>query len=126
MLRTVIVSFTVLLGATTAGAQPGSQTLRVTDQQAIRVLSSLNARIDALSKQVTVCVEKKLAPPDSCMCKYPAELAAVQNEYQAVVRAYPAWASRAVSWTDSSSGTPIGHTIAIAHLAPQLSKCGGK
>lgn len=125
-MRRTAVALVILLAVTTANAQPGSATLQVADPAAIGVLQSLNARIEALSKQVMVCVERKLAPPDSCMCKYPAELAAVHKEYQAAVRAYPAWASRAVAWTDSSSGAPVGHTIAIAHLAPQLSKCAAK
>jgi hypothetical protein len=126
MLRTAALSLVVLLSATPGVAQPGSPTLQVTDQAGVRALQSLNARVDALSKQVMVCVEKKLAPPESCMCKYPSELAAVQKEYQSVLRANPSWATRAVSWTDNSSGTLVGHTIAIPHLAPQLNKCAGK
>ena len=107
-------------------AQVGTPAVQVTDPAGIVALRSLDSRIDALSKQVMVCVDKKHAPPDTCFCKYPAELAAVQKEYQSVVRAYPSWASRAVSWTDTSSGSPVGHSIAIAHLGPQFAKCSGK
>jgi hypothetical protein len=126
MHRTLFVALAALLGTTLAHAQPCSPTLRVTDPAGIRALQSLNARMDALGRQVMVCVEKKLAPPESCMCRYPAELAAVQKEHQSVIRAYPDWATRAVAWTDSSSGAPVGHTIVIANLGPQLSKCAAR
>ncbi len=43
-----------------------------------------------------------------------------------MIRAYPSWASRAVAWTDSSSGLAIAYTIGIAHIGPQLKKCAGK
>lgn len=107
-------------------AQAGTPSLRVTDPKEVAVLRSLNARIDALSRQVSICVEKKLAAPESCMCRYPNELSALRKEFQSTVRAYPAWSSRAVTWTDNSSGSPVGHTIAIAHLGPELDKCSGK
>lgn len=107
-------------------AQPGSPTLQVSDPAAIAVLRSLNSRIDALSKLASECAAKKLAPPEHCFCRYPAEVEALRKEHQAVIRAYPSWATRAVAWTDSSSGSPVGYTIAIAHLAPQLNKCTGK
>ena len=123
---TTAVAVVALLSVAAASAQPGSPTLHVSDPTSISMLRSLDARIDALSKQAMICVEKKLAPPDSCFCKYPAEVAALRKEYQAVVRTYPAWASRAVAWTDNSSGSLVGHTIAIAHLGPQLSKCAAK
>lgn len=123
---TIAVALVASLSATLANAQPGSPTLRVSDPAGIRALQSLNARMDALSKQVMLCVEKKLAPPESCMCRYPAALAAVQKEHQSAIRAYPDWATRAVAWTDSSSGTPVGHTIVIANLAPQFSKCAAR
>jgi hypothetical protein len=97
----------------------------VTDPAGIRALRSLNARMDALGKQVMVCVEKKL-PPEPCMCRYPAELAAVQKEHQSVIQVYPDWATRAVAWTDSPSGTPVGHTIVIANLGPQLGRCAAR
>ena len=126
MRHTIVVAIVASLVTTLATAQSGSATLRVTDPAGIRALQSLNARMDALSRQVMVCVEKKLAPPESCMCRYPAELAAVQKEHQSVIRAYPDWATRAVAWTDSSSGTPIGHTIVIANLGPQLGKCAAR
>jgi hypothetical protein len=123
---TPVFALVASLGTTLAIAQPGSPTLRVTDPAGIRALQSLNARIEALSRQVMVCVEKKLAPPESCMCRFPAELAAVRKEHQSAIGAYPAWANRAVAWTDSSSGTPVGHTIAIANLASQFGKCAAR
>jgi hypothetical protein len=110
----------------TAAAQVGSQTLEVTDPAGVNVLRRLNERVEALSKQVMVCVEKRLAPPDKCFCNYPSEVAALQKEHQVVIRSYPSWSTRAVSWTDSASGSPVGHTIAIAHLGPQLAKCSNK
>jgi hypothetical protein len=123
---TFAVALVVSFGTPLAHAQPASPTLRVTDPAGIRVLQALNARMDALSRQVMVCVEKKLAPPESCMCRYPAELAAVQKEHQSAIRAFPDWTSRAVAWTDSSSGTPVGHTIAIANLGAQFGKCAAR
>jgi len=109
-----------------ASAQPGSSTIQVSDPAAIAALRSLNSRMNALSKLASECAEKKLAPPELCFCRYPAEVDAVRKEHQSVIRAYPSWATRTVAWTDSSSGAPIGHTIAIAHLGPQLNKCSGK
>jgi hypothetical protein len=109
-----------------SSAQPASSTLHITDPAAVAVLRSLNSRINNLGKLATECAEKKLAPPELCFCRYPTEVEALRKEHQSVVRAYPSWASRAVAWTDSSSGAPVGYTIAIAHLGPQLSKCSGK
>lgn len=123
-LVTVTLAFSTLCHD--ASGQPGSPTLQVSDPAAIGVLRSLNSRINALSRLASECAEKKLAPPELCFCRYPAEVEALRREHQAVIRAYPSWASRAVAWTDSSSGTPVGYTIAIAHLGPQLNKCSGK
>lgn len=109
-----------------ASAQPGSPTLQVTNPADIAALRSLDMRINALSKLASECAEKKLAPPEFCFCKYPAELAALRKEYQSVITAHPPWTSRAVAWTDSSSGTPVGHSIAIANIGPQFNKCSAK
>ncbi|MDX2220717.1 MAG: hypothetical protein SF172_16985 [Burkholderiales bacterium] len=109
-----------------ARAQVGSPTLQVTDPAAVAVLRSLNSRVNALSKLATECAEKKLAPPERCFCRYPAEVEAVKKELQATLRAYPDWATRAVAWTDTSSGKPMGQTLAIAHLGPALEKCTAK
>lgn len=109
-----------------ASGQSGSATIQVSDPAAIAVLRGLNSRINAVSKLASECAEKKLAQPEFCFCRYPAELEALRKEYQAVIRAYPSWASRAVAWTDSSSGSPVGYTISIAHLGPQLNKCSGR
>jgi hypothetical protein len=127
-MRTIILAVTLMLSAhcLEASAQLGSPTLQVSDPAAIAALRNLNSRMNALSKLASECAEKKLAPPELCFCRYPAEVEAVRKEHQSVVRAYPSWATRAVAWTDSSSGTPVGHTIAIAHLGPQLAKCSGK
>ncbi len=126
MLRKTTFSLVAFLSTVSASAQDVSPNLQVTDQTEIQVLQSLNASIDALSNQVMVCVEKKLAQPESCMCLYPAELAAVREEYQAAILAYPAWASRSVFWTDNSSGTPVGQTMSLVNLGPQLNKCAAK
>ena len=127
MRRTVLaLSITLAALCLDANAQPESPTLQISDPAAIAVLRSLNSRINALSKLASECAEKKLAPPELCFCKYPTEVEALRKEHQAVIRAYPSWASRAVAWTDSSSGTPVGYTIAIAHLGPSLSKCSSK
>jgi hypothetical protein len=123
--RPKLIALTVL-AASAALAQMGSKTLQVTDPAEMKSLTRLNERIDALSKQVMVCVEKKLAQPEKCFCNYPLELAALRKEHQAVLRAYPSWSNRAVSWVDSASGSPLGHTIAIANLGPQLASCSSK
>ena len=127
-MRIALLAATVTLCAfcPKANAQPTGPTLQVTDPAAIAVLRQLNSRINALSKLASECAEKKLAPPELCFCRYPAEVEALRKEHQSAVRAYPTWSSRAVAWTDSSSGTPVGYTIAIAHLGPQLNKCSGK
>ena len=127
-MRIALLAATVTLCALgpKANARPGSPTLHVTDPAAIAVLRQLNSRINALSKLASECAEKKLAPPELCFCRYPAEVEALRKEHQSAVRTYPTWASRAVAWTDSSSGMPVGYTIAIAHLGPQLNKCSGK
>lgn len=109
-----------------ACAQGGGSTLQVTDPVAISALRGLNARMGALSRLATECAEKKLAAPELCFCRYPTELDALRKEYQAVIRAYPAWASRMVAWSDSTAGGTVGHTIAMGHLGPQLGKCPGK
>lgn len=114
------------LSASASWAQVGSPTLQVTDPAGIKSLTRLNERIDALSKQVMVCVKKKLAPPEKCFCNYPLEFAELHKEHQAVLRSYPAWSTRAVSWVEIASGHPVGHTIAIAHLGPQLASCSSK
>lgn len=127
-MRTVVAAVTLMLSThcLQASAQPGSPALQVSDPAAIAALRSLNSRMNALGKLASECAEKKLAPPELCFCRYPAELEAVRKEYHSAIRAYPSWATRAVSWTDSSSGTPVGHTIAIANLGPQLNKCPGR
>jgi len=127
-MRTAILAVTLVLTAhcLEASGQPSSPTLQVSDPDAIAALRSLNSRMNALSKLASECAERKLAPPELCFCRYPAEVEAVRKEHQSVIRAYPTWATRAVAWTDSSSGAPVGHTIAIAHLGPQLNKCSGK
>ena len=127
-MRIVVIALALMLSAhcLEASAQPGSPTLQVSDPAAVAALRSLNSRMNALSKLASECAEKKLAPPELCFCRYPAEVEAVRKEHQLVIRAYPSWATRAVAWTDSSSGAPVGHTIAIAHLGPQLNKCSGK
>ena len=120
------ITFTLSTLCVDANSQPNSPTLQVSDPAAIEALNGLNSRINALSKLATECAEKKLAPEELCFCKYPTELEALRREYQSVIRAYPSWASRVVAWSDSSSGTPIGNTIAIAHLEPQLKMCSEK
>lgn len=104
-------------------AQAGAPTIEVTDPVAMAALTRLNGRIEALSKQVMVCVDKKLAVPELCFCHYPAELAQVRREFQAVTLSYPRWSTRTVAWQDRASGSPVGYTLALAHLGPQLSKC---
>ena len=123
MRRPKLIALT-MLGASTVLAQMGSKTLQITDPVEIKALVRLNERIDALSKQVMICIDKKLAQPEKCFCSYPLELTALQKEHQAVLRAYPSWSTRAVSWIDSASGSPVGHSIAIANLGPQLASCG--
>jgi hypothetical protein len=127
-MRTAMLAATLMLSAYClhANAQPGCPTLQVSDPAAIAALRGLNSRMNDLSKLASECAEKKLAPPELCYCRYPAEVEAVRKEHQSVIRAFPSWATRAVAWTDSSSGSPVGHTIAIAHLGPQLNKCSGK
>ena len=120
------VTFTLCALCTETNAQPGSPTLQVIEPAAIAVLRQLNSRIDSLSKLASECAEKKLAPPELCFCRYPTEVEALRKEHQLAIRTYPSWASRAVAWTDSSSGSPVGYTISIAHLGPQLNKCSGK
>lgn len=120
------LAFSLAFCCLNANGQSGPSTLQVTDPVEIRALSALNSRMVALGRRASECAEKKLAHPEVCFCRYPQELEALRKEYQAVIRAYPAWTSRVVSWTDSSSGKPVGYTIAIAHLAPQFGKCGGK
>ena len=107
-------------------AQASAPTLEVTDPMAISALRSLNGSIETLSKQVMVCVEKKLAAPESCFCKYPAELAQVRREYRAVTHKYPSWSTPAVTWQDRLAGSPVGSTMFLANIGPQLSGCPGK
>jgi hypothetical protein len=127
-MRIVVIALALTLNThwLEASAQPGSPTLQVTDAAGIAALRSLNARMQVLGKLATECAEKKLAPPEICFCRYPAEVEAVRKEHQSVIRAYPAWATRTVAWADSSSGTPVGHTIAMANPGLQLNKCAGK
>lgn len=126
MLRKQNFIVLAVFAGSTAVAQVGSQTLQVSDPAGVKALKKLNERVDALSKQVMVCVEKKLAPPEKCFCNYPPELAALRKEHQAVLSSYPSWSTRAVSWVENASGSPVGHTIAIAHLGPQLANCSSK
>jgi len=123
--RPKLIALTVL-AASAALAQVGSKTLQVTDPAEIKSLTRLNERMDALSKQVMICIEKKLAQPEKCFCNYPLELAALQKEHRAVLRSFPSWSNRTVSWIDSASGSPVGHAIAIANLGPQLASCSSK
>ena len=120
------ITFALTAFCLEANGQPGSATIQVSDPAAIAVLRGLDSRINALSKLASECAERKLAQPEFCFCRYPTELEALRKEYQAVIRAYPSWASRAVAWTDSSSGKAVGYTIFIAQLGPQLNKCSGR
>ena len=86
--RPKLIALTIL-AASTALAQVGSKTLQVTDPAEIKSLTRLNERIDALSKQVKVCIEKKLAEPEKCFCNYPLELAALKKEHRAVLLSRP-------------------------------------
>lgn len=122
----VVLSFTLTLYCLKASGQSGIATLQVTDPVAIGALQRLNARMSALGRLASECAEKKLAPAEFCFCRYPTELEALRKEHQSVISAYPDWSSRVVAWMDSSSGRPVGYTIAIAHLAPQFAKCKGK
>lgn len=122
----LVVTMALTAWCVVAVAQPGSTTIHVTDPAAVGALRNLNSRINALSKLASECAQKNIAQPELCFCKYPAELDALRKEYQAVIRAYPAWSSRTVAWNESSGGTAVGYTIAIGHLGPQLNKCSNR
>jgi hypothetical protein len=109
----------------TAHALEKDEVITLTDSKKIGHAMALNEAIEQVSKKVTECAEKKLAPPEKCFCLYPAEVSKVREKYEVALKNNPEWRDRIVYWT--VKGNPISHNLAFAGLRRQVEmKCEKK
>ena len=104
----------------TALAAEKSETITLTDQKKIAYAAALNEAIDQVSKKVTECVEKKLAPSEKCFCLYPAEIRNVKEKYDVALKYNPEWSDRIVHWTVKDS--PLSYNLAFSGLRLQFER----
>jgi hypothetical protein len=52
--------------------------------------------MDVVSAKVAQCIEKKLAPPQSCFCLYPVEYAEFKQAYATAIKNHPEWIGKLV------------------------------
>ena len=117
-----LIGLMLLCLSITAHAAEKNETVTVTDSKKIAYAVTLNEAIDQVSKKVTECVEKKLAPPEKCFCLYPAEVNKVREKYEIALKNNPEWRDRIVYWT--VEGNPTSYNLAFSGLRRQLEmKC---
>jgi len=108
-----------------AHAMEKDQTITLTDSKKIGYAMALNEAIDQVSQKVTECVEKKLAPPETCFCLYPAEVSKVREQYEVALKNNPEWRDRIGHWR--VKGEPMSYNLAFAGLRRQVKmKCEEK
>ncbi len=106
----------------TADAAENQGTITLTDSKKIADAMALNEAIDQVSKKVTQCVEKKLAPQEKCFCLYPTEVSKVREKYEIALKNNPEWRDRVIFWT--IKGNPTSYNLAFSGLRRQLEvKC---
>ena len=117
-----MIGLMLLCLSITAHAAEKNETVTVTDSKKIAYAVTLNEAIDQVSKKVTECVEKKLAPPEKCFCLYPAEVNKVREKYEIALKNNPEWRDRIVYWT--VEGNPTSYNLSFSGLRRQLEmKC---
>ena len=78
--------------------------------------------LDRVTTKVMQCVRNKLAPPQSCHCLYPKDVANLKGTYTKILQAHPDWSDMAVSYTDAQN--KFGHMVSFLGLHRQFEqKC---
>ena len=99
-----------------------SESITLTDSKEIEDAEALIGSINVMSEKVTKCVEKKLGPPKKCFCLYPKEFENYKTTYKHVIKKYPQWDNKIVSWKQKDSY--IGKSLQFSSLKVQASmKC---
>lgn len=121
-----LLSACLLLGASQATAQtpppPANKNLRLSAPQDMADALAISLAMDQVSAQVNICVEKKLAVPQKCFCRYPKQLKQLKSKYQQALKHHPDWKDKTLTW--QGSNPPMGYTLILESLRKQLAiKC---
>lgn len=114
--------FGLLLSAVPLYADAGNQkqTITLAEPSQIADASALQSAIDRVSERVMECVDKQLAPPDQCFCRYPTELSNFKKKYELAIQRNPNWQNASVHW--STEG--VGFNLVFSALRRQVEmKC---
>lgn len=96
------------------------QMITLTESSQITDANALQNAVDRVSEKVMECIDKQLAPPDQCFCRYPTELSNFKKKYELAIRRNPEWQNATVYW--SAEGT--GFNLVFSALRRQIEmKC---
>jgi hypothetical protein len=128
VLFSLLATCLLLAALPVTAAQTPTQTpapdknLRLSAPQDMADALAISLAMDQVSAQVNICVEKKLAVPQKCFCRYPKQLKQLKSKYQQALKHHPDWKDKTLTW--QGSNPPMGYTLILESLRKQLAiKC---